>query len=671
MTNSNLVAKQDDGSILAKTPEGQVVRFMPVGHNNVPLKGKRTRKQSIKSIKASNLPSAYTLPEFSLLEAKNQGQWGSCTAHAASYMLEIAFARYFGYYQKFSTDFLYGNRKIYDVVSLQTTESGMNDEEFLSRLFSYGSLPWDMMPGSHDVPTAHDLITVNSESYRDTAAGYRMFKCATGLTNTDAIKQALYDGKVCCISIEAYGYSDDYNNHKFTAAGTHLGEHELCLIGWNEEGLLVINSWTENKDDCVWTLPYSSLAEIFDTAMALEIDRPKEYYKKLVTSHCFCSSSFYLAASDELISYVAIYGRTRDDLLTAVKNCTGSFDTTYKNSYKCPMNETSSQDSNFMFPGNVQTVDKLNTINDTDIVYNDTIAGELSNSSDSPLLVINKDDDAVDGIPGSMLCAPGIQGLMPSPLFKTDGTVNWSTVAKYYGNPYTATVSQVMEILGSTALISDSVISALSNKEGYAQERLYGINRYDSAAKIATRIRRSSVSKVFVVNQADFPDAICAAALGGKKYIPLLYVDGSATLNAETKNFISTWGIQEVDILGGPALVPDSVMTQISAISTVQTVNRVYDANRYSSSAAIARNFLLDGEEQNIVLAVGTDYSKCGSAAMIANIMGGPVLFCDGTSLDPAVASLINEYKYRYTSPIILGSPAKYFSTTLLNSLNS
>ena len=171
--------------------------------------------------------------------------------------------------------------------------------------------------------------------------------------------------------------------------------------------------------------------------------------------------------------------------------------------------------------------------------------------------------------------------------------------------------------------------------------RVSGPDRYETAATLATSTWVSNKVAV-VVSGENYPDALTAAGLAGLHDCPILLVR-PGSVPAATAQAFADLNTEEVILVGGPAAVSETVVIQIA--DTVGPVERVYGADRYATSAEVAR--VLAAEQ-------GVSFSK---TALIAR----------GDSFPDALALAPLSYRgsqYDDGLPILLTKPGELPAAT-------
>ena len=153
-------------------------------------------------------------------------------------------------------------------------------------------------------------------------------------------------------------------------------------------------------------------------------------------------------------------------------------------------------------------------------------------------------------------------------------------------------------VLGGPAIVSNAVQTALGAYTTGSVTRIYGKDRYATAAKLSAATFKPGVSIVYIVTGQNFPDALTAGPAAGKADGPILLV---------TQNSIPTIVANELDrlnpgrivVLGGPAIVSNAVQTALDAYTT-GTVTRINGIDRYATSAKLSANYLRPGRVHRV-----------------------------------------------------------------------
>ncbi|HEX2028590.1 MAG TPA: cell wall-binding repeat-containing protein [Nitriliruptorales bacterium] len=137
-------------------------------------------------------------------------------------------------------------------------------------------------------------------------------------------------------------------------------------------------------------------------------------------------------------------------------------------------------------------------------------------------------------------------------------------------------------VLGGPSVITDAVLAELRGQVSDVR-RIWGPDRTATAAAVA-RERGTPGRRAFLASAETFPDALSAAVPATRAGAPLLLTwrDRLAGPAAEA---LTTLGVQEVLVAGGPAAVSDAVVGELQARGL--TVSRVAGEDRFQTSARL------------------------------------------------------------------------------------
>lgn len=222
-------------------------------------------------------------------------------------------------------------------------------------------------------------------------------------------------------------------------------------------------------------------------------------------------------------------------------------------------------------------------------------------------------------------------------------------------------------ILGGTGVVSDAVLNAAKAFTPLgAAERLGGLNRYETANKIAERVVSHLGSEydgaAFVCTGADFPDALAAAPIAAANGWPI-YLTQTATLTPATKAAMLANGATHGYIIGGTGAVGAAVETELD--STFIEFTRYGGTNRYATAALVAEEAFegLGMLWSRPALAVGTNFPDALAGGVLQGSDCGVVLLTNGTTLSPEASAALAAnkdmiYELRYLGGTGVISPA-------------
>lgn len=126
--------------------------------------------------------------------------------------------------------------------------------------------------------------------------------------------------------------------------------------------------------------------------------------------------------------------------------------------------------------------------------------------------------------------------------------------------------------IGGDGVISQNVISEIHSAVPNASVlRQSGIDRFTTNASILSQFYLKP-SQIYLANGYDFPDALAGSTLAAANNAPVILIDPNAKnlLPASIDTYLSLLhsnGINpEINVLGGPAAVPDSIVQKVSDV---------------------------------------------------------------------------------------------------------
>lgn len=208
---------------------------------------------------------------------------------------------------------------------------------------------------------------------------------------------------------------------------------------------------------------------------------------------------------------------------------------------------------------------------------------------------------------------------------------SWSQdkVAKYISSNLNP--GGTVYILGGEGAVSKDFEDKLA---GYNVKRLGGRDRY--ATNIAILKEAGTTSQdVLVCSGMNFADALSASAVGK----PIVVVGDKLT--NEQKNYLGQLTSKKYYLIGGSAVVSNDIADALKSKNT--TVQRVYGADRYKTSVAIAKTFF-GSNIKTAVVAYGNDFPDGLCGGVLAGKFNGPLLLMDKNNVK-TIAAYTNNLK--------------------------
>jgi putative cell wall-binding protein/murein DD-endopeptidase MepM/ murein hydrolase activator NlpD len=181
----------------------------------------------------------------------------------------------------------------------------------------------------------------------------------------------------------------------------------------------------------------------------------------------------------------------------------------------------------------------------------------------------------------------------------------------------------------------DAIVAAYEARLSMV-ERRFGIDRFATAGAIAAASHPNGSEVVFVAVGTNFPDAIAAGPAAAHLDAPILLVRQDS-VPTSTADALQDLAPTTVYVLGGPAAVADSVLTDLSALVPAASVSRLAGGDRYATSVAISSAVFTNAD--TVYVATGTGFADAITAAPAAVVAGGPLLLVSPTGVPGVVAT--------------------------------
>ena len=198
----------------------------------------------------------------------------------------------------------------------------------------------------------------------------------------------------------------------------------------------------------------------------------------------------------------------------------------------------------------------------------------LSEYDQADTVILVRGDVLVDGLTGSALA-----GVQNAPILLTEPDKLHDKTAEVID----LLGAKNVVIIGGTTAVNAAVVAELE-EAGLNVSRITGENRYYTAANVARDISEqlgtSFGNQAFVVSSSAGPDALVIGPYAAANGIPILLVKHD-NVPAATTAVIAELGISEITVIGGSAVVSDSVQENLGA-------SRVYGKDRYETSFRVA-----------------------------------------------------------------------------------
>lgn len=188
--------------------------------------------------------------------------------------------------------------------------------------------------------------------------------------------------------------------------------------------------------------------------------------------------------------------------------------------------------------------------------------------------------------------------------------------------------------------------------------RYRGVGRHDTAGLIARDGKTfraedpnafREADDVIVARADDFPDSMAGATLAGAVTAPVLLVDTTGPIQADTQEALDTIEPSRIFALGGTAAISEQVASDLESLDYVDTVERVAGADRFETAAEVARTADEEepvptlGDETVALLATGEEFADALTGGQVAYAGPFPLLLTPQDTLAGAAEDALAE----------------------------
>lgn len=167
-------------------------------------------------------------------------------------------------------------------------------------------------------------------------------------------------------------------------------------------------------------------------------------------------------------------------------------------------------------------------------------------------------------------------------------------------------------LVSGTEVISAKVVSDLS-AVGIQAVRIGGYDRYETAVNIAKEIQKiKPFNEIVVTNGYANVDAISIAPIAAAKGIPVLLVDKDSVPTV-VSDFIKSLGISKTYVIGGTAVVSDSVK------DALPNAIRLGGYDRFDTNIEVLKKF------DNLIIGGTMFFANGSESSLIDSLTGAPM----------------------------------------------
>jgi spore germination protein YaaH/putative cell wall-binding protein len=282
-----------------------------------------------------------------------------------------------------------------------------------------------------------------------------------------------------------------------------------------------------------------------------------------------------------------------------------------------------------------------------DRIYGNTLydtAVEISKKGwdNAPVVVLATGGNFPDALTGTVL-AHKVNG----PLLLTESDhLNPAVSAEL-----TRLGTQEVYLLGGTVALNGAIEKSLKD-QGILPKRLSGWDQYGTAAAIAG-VATPSSTQAFLVNGEHFADALSISSYAAAHGIPIL-LTRTDSLPPETATALAQMGVQQVTLIGGKAVIKDTVEEQLGKLpQPVKVTTRYAGYDKYETNTTVLNQ--LPFESSQVYVATGENFPDALTGAALAAKANAPILLLPSTQLGASTTAYLNQKRASGSAFTIFG----------------
>ena len=194
------------------------------------------------------------------------------------------------------------------------------------------------------------------------------------------------------------------------------------------------------------------------------------------------------------------------------------------------------------------------------------------------------------------------------------------------------------------------VLNNVNTTRAVSLSRLSGRNRYETAANVSKSIF-ASANNVIVTTGDSFKDSLVSINFANLVQANILYTTPNE-LKDFTRAEIARIRAKRVFVVGGPVAINESVVAEIRAIPTVQSVKRISGSNSSETAIALAQAAKEFHTANTCILTSGSSYEEAIAAGGLSGGKNYPILYVSAGVLRNETKDYIAR---NFSSVIIVG----------------
>lgn len=218
--------------------------------------------------------------------------------------------------------------------------------------------------------------------------------------------------------------------------------------------------------------------------------------------------------------------------------------------------------------------------------------------------------------------------------------VSSNSISKEVMSEISRLKAKEITIIGGEKSVDEGLKKELE-KRNFKVDRLSGIDRYKTSAKIAAKLINDKTTTLEIASGENYADALSLNNAAEKDKAPILLVRVNA-IDKSVEDVIKSSKASLINIAGGEKSVSESTKVNVKKISNA-TVNRIGGADRYETSILLAK---YSGAKEVVVVASGENFADALVAAPFSAKQKGAILLTNKDKLGQKTEQFIKDTKF-------------------------
>ncbi len=227
-------------------------------------------------------------------------------------------------------------------------------------------------------------------------------------------------------------------------------------------------------------------------------------------------------------------------------------------------------------------------------------------------------------------------------------------------------------VIGGTAAIDPAVVSELEHAvPGVKITRIAGADRYETAGKVADKVRALlgvRPTTVFLASGEKFPDALALSPIAYSTHMPILLTKTAGLSGATSAAILRLRGASAVDVVvaGGVAAVSASTASQ-AKLAAGGTLTRAAGAERMETALAVAELAVSRGwaDPGYVAVCYSRNFPDALGGASLPGNRSGVLLLSPGDTVGSSATLYMKSFDFAIRQCWALGGTAVVAESTL------